>query len=55
MEENIHQHTTNTHNFKLLLPTEEEKLAHQDYLKLLNQKSKENCLWFKRNTKETMH
>ncbi len=55
LEENIHQHTTNTHNFKLLLPTEEEKLAHQDYLKLLNQKSKENCLWLKRNTKETMH
>lgn len=56
VKENIQQHIiNNTHHFKLLFPTEEEKLAHQDYLKLLNQKSKENCLWFKRNTKETMH
>ncbi|OOR98106.1 DNA polymerase III subunit epsilon [Canicola haemoglobinophilus] len=56
MEETIQQQViTDMHDFKLLLPNEEEKLAHEEYLQLLNKKSKENCLWIKRNIQDTVH
>jgi len=35
-------------------PTEEELAAHLEYLKLINKKSKENCLWDRRTKEETL-
>lgn len=38
-------------NFTVVKPNDEENQAHVEYLKLINKKSKDNCLWVKR-TKE---
>lgn len=39
----------------VLQPDEEERAAHSDYLKLINKKSKDNCLWDKLLQHETLH
>ncbi|PID51562.1 MAG: DNA polymerase III subunit epsilon [Pasteurellales bacterium] len=39
------QHRFDTSGLVILKPTEEELQAHQDYLTLLDKKSKGNCLW----------
>ena len=43
-----------SHHLRLLTPTEEELEAHLEYLKLINKKSKENCLWDHRTKEETL-
>ena len=43
-----------SHHLRLLTPTEEELEAHLEYLKLINKKSKENCLWDRRTKEETL-
>jgi len=43
-----------SHHLRLLTPTEEELAAHLEYLKLINKKSKENCLWDRRTKEETL-
>ncbi|PJG83020.1 DNA polymerase III subunit epsilon [Caviibacterium pharyngocola] len=40
---------------KVLKPSDEEWQAHLDYLKLINKKSKDNCLWDKQPQAETVH
>lgn len=37
-----------SYNLKLLTPSETEIEAHQEYIKFINKKSKNNCLWEKR-------
>ncbi|CDG00028.1 DNA polymerase III subunit epsilon [Avibacterium paragallinarum] len=44
-----------SYDFSVLTPNAEEEQAHLDYLKLINKKSKENCLWTKRMENETLH
>lgn len=44
-----------SHNLKLLQPSEEEWQAHQEYLKLINKKSKDNCLWDNAPEGESVH
>ena len=39
----------------VLHPSEEEMLAHSEYLKLINKKSKDNCLWDKLLKSGTLH
>ncbi len=39
----------------VLRPSEEEILAHSEYLKLINKKSKDNCLWDKLLKVGTLH
>ena len=39
----------------VLRPSEEEMLAHLEYLKLINKKSKDNCLWDKLLRAGTLH
>ncbi|TDQ57222.1 DNA polymerase-3 subunit epsilon [Mesocricetibacter intestinalis] len=39
-------------NLKLIEPTQEEQLAHLEYIKLISKKSKDNCLWEKRLLKD---
>ncbi|MBE2893652.1 DNA polymerase III subunit epsilon [Spirabiliibacterium falconis] len=34
-------------NLTVILPNDEERAAHDEYLKLLNKKSGDNCLWLK--------
>ena len=41
-----------SHHLRLLIPTEEELEAHLEYLKLINKKSKENCLWDRRTKRK---
>lgn len=45
------------YNLKIQTVSEEELQAHQDYLQLLNKKSKNNCLWDKRTKtqEENLH
>ncbi|AAU38177.1 DNA polymerase III subunit epsilon [Basfia succiniciproducens] len=47
------------HHLSLLQPTDEELQAHLEYIKLINKKSKDNCLWEKRlgsdSNEETQH
>ncbi|MFZ7343552.1 DNA polymerase III subunit epsilon [Avibacterium volantium] len=42
-------------DFTVITPDAEEEQAHLDYLKLINKKSKENCLWIKRTENESIH
>ncbi|MFQ1022578.1 DNA polymerase III subunit epsilon [Avibacterium paragallinarum] len=44
-----------SYDFSVLTPNAEEEQAHLDYLKLINKKSKENCLWTKRMENEILH
>ncbi|WP_439327620.1 DNA polymerase III subunit epsilon [Lonepinella sp. BR2357] len=61
---NTAQQTKSAVNIRQDLPvlmlTEDEIQAHQDYIKLINKKSKDNCLWVKRlnpslESPETVH
>ncbi|MCW9698570.1 MULTISPECIES: DNA polymerase III subunit epsilon [unclassified Avibacterium] len=42
-------------DFTVITPDDAEEQAHLDYLKLINKKSKDNCLWMKRTEDETLH
>ncbi|MFZ7129184.1 DNA polymerase III subunit epsilon [Avibacterium avium] len=42
-------------DFVVLAADEEELTAHLEYLKLINKKSKENCLWIKRTENDVIH
>ena len=44
-----------TQDLLLLQPSEEERQAHSEYLKLINKKSKDNCLWDKLSRSESLH
>ncbi len=44
-----------TQDLLLLQPSEEERQAHSEYLKLINKKSKDNCLWDKLFRSESVH
>ncbi len=44
-----------TQDLLLLQPSEEERQAHSEYLKLINKKSKDNCLWDKLSRSESVH
>ena len=44
-----------SHNLKVLQPSEDELLAHLDFIKMINKKSGDNCLWDKRLDKEIIH
>jgi len=43
------------HNLKVLQPSEDELLAHLEFIKMINKKSGDNCLWDKRLDKEVIH
>lgn len=47
-EERLTPQTLDTSGLIVLKLTEEEQQAHQDYLKLLDKKSKGNCIWVQR-------
>ena len=40
-------------DLKVLQPTEEERLAHEEQIKAIQKKSKENCIWVKRLMPQT--
>ena len=47
-------------DLKVLMPTEDELTAHDAQIKIIQKKSKENCIWVKRLTSqeensETVH
>lgn len=42
-------------NLKLIPPNEDELKDHIEYLKLINKKSKENCLWYKQVEEKIKH
>ncbi len=44
-----------TQDLLLQQPSEEERQAHSEYLKLINKKSKDNCLWDKLSRSESVH
>lgn len=44
-----------SHDFLLLQPSAEEQQAHSEYLKLINKKSKDNCLWDKLTRSAPLH
>ena len=44
-----------TQDLLLQQPSEEERQAHSEYLKLINKKSKDNCLWDKLFRSESVH
>ena len=54
-EQQIQSAVTFSHNLRLLTPTEDELQAHLEYLKLINKKSKDNCLWTRQSQEETLH
>ena len=44
-----------SHNLKLLQPTNDELQAHLEFLKMMNKKSGNNCLWEKRFGNNNVH
>ena len=54
-EQQIQSAVAFSHNLRLLTPTEDELQAHLEYLKLINKKSKDNCLWTRQSQEETLH
>ncbi|MGC7560968.1 DNA polymerase III subunit epsilon [Pasteurella sp. PK-2025] len=54
-QEEVQSAVVFTQNLRKLMPSEEEQQAHIEYLKLLNKKSKGNCLWEKRLNDENLH
>ncbi|TYA51868.1 DNA polymerase III subunit epsilon [Aggregatibacter actinomycetemcomitans] len=54
-EQQVQSAVAFSHNLRLLTPTEEELQAHLEYLKLINKKSKDNCLWERQSQEETLH
>ena len=54
-EQQVQSAVVFSHNLRLLTPTEDELQAHLEYLKLINKKSKDNCLWTRQSQEETLH
>ncbi|HDR1021554.1 TPA: DNA polymerase III subunit epsilon [Pasteurella multocida] len=54
-QEEVQSAVVFSQDLKKLMPTEEELQAHIEYIKLLNKKSKGNCLWEKRLSEENVH
>ena len=54
-EQQVQSAVVFSHNLRLLTPTEAELQAHLEYLKLINKKSKDNCLWTRQSQEETLH
>lgn len=54
-QEEVQSAVVFSQDLKKLMPTEDELQAHIEYIKLLNKKSKGNCLWEKRLSEENIH
>ncbi|MGC7589650.1 DNA polymerase III subunit epsilon [Bisgaard Taxon 46] len=54
-QEEVQSAVVFSQDLKKLTPTEDELQAHIEYIKLLNKKSKGNCLWEKRLSEENVH
>lgn len=54
-QQNQIQYNTPQHQLKCLTPNEEELAAHQEYLKLINKKSGDKCLWVLYEKGQNLH
>lgn len=54
-QEEVQSAVVFSQDLKKLMPSEDERQAHIEYIKLLNKKSKGNCLWEKRLSEENIH